>query len=83
MCLFFVILFSFMINNTCTVHRIVCNKSITDYPLLVCLVIPDISPEVLDQIQDEGDTTSFSCQATGEPVPTISWYFNGSYSYQQ
>ena len=28
-------------------------------------------------MQDEGDTAFFTCQATGEPVPTISWYFNG------
>ena len=26
---------------------------------------------------DEGDDASFSCQATGEPAPSISWYFNG------
>ena len=26
--------------------------------------------------QNETDTASFTCQATGEPVPTISWYFN-------
>ena len=45
---------------------------------MVCLVIPDISPEVMDQIRDEGDTAFFTCQATGEPVPTISWYFNGT-----
>ena len=32
----------------------------------------------MDQTQDEGDTASFTCQATGEPVPTISWYFNGT-----
>ena len=44
---------------------------------MVCLVIPDISPDVMDEIQDEGDDASFTCQATGEPVPTISWYFNG------
>ena len=31
----------------------------------------------MDQTQNEGDTASFTCQATGEPVPTISWYFNG------
>ena len=30
----------------------------------------------MDQTQNEGDTASFTCQATGEPVPTISWYFN-------
>ena len=32
----------------------------------------------MDEIQDEGDTASFTCQATGGPVPTISWYFNGA-----
>ena len=36
------------------------------------IVIPDFSPEVMDQAQNEGDTASFVCQATGEPVPTIS-----------
>ena len=30
----------------------------------------------MDQIQNKGDTASFTCQATGEPVPTISWYYN-------
>ena len=33
---------------------------------------------MLDQVEDEGGTASFTCQATGEPVPTISWYFNGT-----
>ena len=32
----------------------------------------------MNQIQDEGDTASFACQTTGGPVPTISWYFNGT-----
>jgi len=41
------------------------------------LVTPAISPEVMDETQNEGDTASYTCQATGEPVPTISWYFNG------
>ena len=40
------------------------------------LVTPTISPQVMDQTQNEGDTASFTCQATGEPVPTISWYFS-------
>ena len=30
----------------------------------------------MDQAQNEGDTVSFTCQATGGPVPTISWYYN-------
>ena len=33
---------------------------------------------MIDQAQNEGDTASLTCQATGEPVPTISWYFNGA-----
>ena len=41
------------------------------------LVIPAISPEVMNQIQNEGAPAFFTCQATGEPVPTISWHFNG------
>ena len=46
--------------------------------LCYTLVTPTISAEVMDQIQDEGDTASFTCQATGGPVPTICWYFNGA-----
>ena len=33
---------------------------------------------MLDQTQNEGGTASFTCQATGEPAPTIGWYFNNS-----
>ena len=40
------------------------------------IVSPAISPKVMDQSQNEGDTASFTCQAAGEPVPTITWYFN-------
>ena len=42
------------------------------------LVTPTVTLEVMDQIQDEEDTASFTCEATGEPVPTISWYFNST-----
>ena len=44
--------------------------------MLFPLVTPTISLEVLDQTQDEGGSPSFTCQATGEPVPTIDWYLN-------
>ena len=44
--------------------------------IFFCVVPPAISPEVIDQTQNETDTASFTCVATGEPVPTISWYFN-------
>ena len=33
---------------------------------------------LMDQMENEGDTASFICQADGEPLPTISWYFNGA-----
>ena len=32
----------------------------------------------MDQIRDESGTASFTCQAIGEPVPTISWYFSST-----
>ena len=50
------------------------------YPTLKIfpLVTPTINLQVVDQIQNEGDLTLFTCQATGEPVPTISWYFNNT-----
>ena len=32
----------------------------------------------MDQTQNEGNTASFTCQVAGEPVPTISWYYNNT-----
>ena len=31
-----------------------------------------------NQVLNEGDTAFFTCQATGIPIPNISWYFNGA-----
>ena len=31
----------------------------------------------MDQIINEGGSALFTCQATGEPDPVITWYFNG------
>ena len=42
------------------------------------LVTSNINPELMDQTQDEGDTVSFTCRATGQPVPNITWYYNGA-----
>ena len=39
---------------------------------------PIINPEVTNQVQDEEESLFFTCQATGAPVPTIRWYFNGT-----
>ena len=32
----------------------------------------------MDVTQTEGGIASFTCQADGDPLPTISWYFNGA-----
>ena len=32
----------------------------------------------MNQTGNEGATASFTCQATGEPVPIITWYYNDS-----
>ena len=48
-------------------------------PISKCssLVAPSIHPEVMNQAINEGNTASFTCQATSEPVSVISWYYNG------
>ena len=39
-------------------------------------VIPSIENPVNNEIRDQEDNVTFLCQAVGEPVPDISWYFN-------
>ena len=39
------------------------------------LVGPSII-ELMNDIQNEGGIASFTCQADGEPLSTLSWYFN-------
>ena len=29
-------------------------------------------------LENETDSVTFTCKATGDPVPTISWYFSGA-----
>ena len=41
------------------------------------LVQPEIVVELYDQLENETNPTSFTCQATGEPIPNITWYYNG------
>lgn len=46
--------------------------------ICICLATPAIvSHEVVNQIIDEDGSASFTCQATGEPIPNITWYHNG------
>ena len=45
---------------------------------LECLfsVQSEIINDVVDLVENESNPVTFSCQAIGEPLPTISWYFN-------
>lgn len=43
---------------------------------ILCLVQAEITDEVTDILENETNSITFSCQAIGDPVPTISWYFN-------
>ena len=44
---------------------------------LLYLVGADTTVKVTDMQVNETNTVTFSCQAVGEPVPIISWSFNG------
>ena len=52
------------------VYSSLCNQ------FLAYLVGPRIIG-LMNRAENEGNSTSFTCQANGEPLPTISWYFNG------
>ena len=41
------------------------------------LVQTEITIQVTDILENETNPATFSCQATGEPVPSIIWYFDG------
>ena len=45
--------------------------------LLYFLVIPSIENSVTNEFKNQRENVTFLCQAVGEPVPNISWYFNG------
>ena len=41
------------------------------------LVIPSIENLVHNEIRNQHENITILCQSVGEPVPDISWYFNG------
>ena len=45
-------------------------------PQFCLAVAPEILSDIVDSTDEGRDLATFTCQATGEPVPTISWYFN-------
>ena len=44
---------------------------------IVSLVIANFESSVNNEISNQTENVTFLCQAVGEPVPDISWYFNG------
>ena len=61
---------------------LVYNVSLDAFKLMClesCLYIvqAEVISDVADLLENETNPTTFSCQATGEPVPSISWYFKG------
>ena len=45
--------------------------------VFVCTVAPSIANSIDNEIRNQTDIITLLCQAVGEPVPDISWYFNG------
>ena len=45
--------------------------------VFVYTVIPSIENIIDNEIRDQEQNVKFLCQSVGEPVPDISWYFNG------
>jgi len=43
---------------------------------ILYLVTPASRSEVIDQVKNEGDNASFTCQSKSAPISNISWYFN-------
>ena len=41
-------------------------------------VIPSIIDPINNKVRNQTENVTFSCQVVGEPVPDISWYFNGA-----
>ena len=44
--------------------------------LFIHLVSPSIEFSINNETRDQEENVTFLCQAVGEPVPYISWYFN-------
>ena len=43
---------------------------------IYCVVTPTIEVSVSNETRNQEENISFLCQAVGEPVPDVSWYFN-------
>ena len=41
------------------------------------IVIPSIENSIKNEVRNQNENVTFLCQVVGEPIPNISWYFNG------
>ena len=51
--------------------------AIRKYFYFLYTVIPSIGNSIDNEIRNQSENVTFLCQSVGEPVPDISWYFNG------
>ena len=49
---------------------------ICEITLVIYTVIPNINQDISDKTSNETQSVNFTCEATGKPVPNVSWYFN-------
>ena len=45
--------------------------------VILYVVAPSIENSIKNDLRTQSENVTFICQAVGEPVPDISWYFNG------
>ena len=45
--------------------------------MALATVIPRIEYAINNEVRNQKDNITFLCQTVGEPIPDISWYFNG------
>ena len=57
-------------------HCIKFNDDIINFDFDLFVVFPSIEYPVDNELRDQEENVIFLCEAVGEPVPDISWYFN-------
>ena len=45
--------------------------------MALAAVTPRIEYPIISEIRNQTENVTFLCQAVGEPIPDVSWYFNG------
>ena len=56
----------------------VCVQLCTTFIVFFSVDLPNVDFGVINESISEGDTAILTCQASGTPIPSINWYFNGA-----